>query len=63
MVHAAILEETRCPANRGLRSVAMPCGLGLGSGTVCITARTGATVFWLNHADADTLLRRADLAT
>jgi diguanylate cyclase (GGDEF)-like protein/PAS domain S-box-containing protein len=62
LIRTATIEESRHAVDRVLRSVAQPYNLGIGNGTVTITASIGATVFPMDHADADTLLRHADHA-
>jgi diguanylate cyclase (GGDEF)-like protein/PAS domain S-box-containing protein len=62
LIRTATIEESRHAVDRVLRSVAQPYNLGLGNGMVSITASIGATVFPMDHADADTLLRHADHA-
>ena len=62
LIRTATVEESRHAVDRVLRSVAKPYNLGPGHGVVSITASIGATVFPLDHADADTLLRHADHA-
>ena len=62
LIRTATVEESRHAVDRVLRSVAKPYNLGPGHGMVSITASIGATVFPLDHADADTLLRHADHA-
>jgi diguanylate cyclase (GGDEF)-like protein/PAS domain S-box-containing protein len=62
LIRTATIEESRHAVDRVLRSVAQPYNLGLGTGVVSITASIGATVFPMDHADADTLLRHADHA-
>jgi EAL domain-containing protein (putative c-di-GMP-specific phosphodiesterase class I) len=42
--------------------VSQPYGLGVGAGPVTVTASIGATVYPIDKADADTLLRHADHA-
>ena len=62
LIRTATIEESRHAVDRVLRSVAQPYNLGIGNGMVSITASIGATVFPMDHADADTLLRHADHA-
>jgi diguanylate cyclase (GGDEF)-like protein/PAS domain S-box-containing protein len=62
LIRTATIEESRHSVDRVLRSVAKPYNLGIGNGMVTITASIGATVFPMDHADADTLLRHADHA-
>ena len=62
LIRSATIEESRHAVDRVLRSVAKPYNLGLSHGMVNITASIGATVFPLDDADADTLLRHADHA-
>lgn len=62
MLRTASTEEARHVVERVLRHVCQPYSLGLKSGPVSITASIGATVYPIDHADADTLLRHADHA-
>ena len=62
LIRTATMEESRHAVDRVLRSVAKPYNLGIGNGMVTITASIGATVFPMDHADADTLMRHADHA-
>ena len=45
-----------------MRHLSMPYGLGVGADPVHVTASLGATVYPIDQADADTLLRHADHA-
>jgi diguanylate cyclase (GGDEF)-like protein/PAS domain S-box-containing protein len=62
LLRTATIEESRHAVDRVLRSVSQPYNLGIGNGMVNITASIGATVFPMDHADADTLMRHADHA-
>ncbi len=62
LLRTATLEESRHAVERVLNQVCQPYALGLGSGPVMVTASIGATVFPLDGADAETLLRHADHA-
>ena len=70
LLRTATLEESRHAVERVLGQVCQPYGLGLGlglglgvgAGPVMVTASIGATVFPLDGADAETLLRHADHA-
>ena len=62
LLRTATLEESRHAAERVLAQVCQPSGLGVGAGPVMVTASIGATVFPLDGADAETLLRHADHA-
>ncbi len=62
LIRTATLDESRHAVERVLRSVSQPYGLGVGAGPVSVTASIGATVFPIDRADADTLLRHADHA-
>ena len=62
LIRSATLEESRHAVERVLGSVAQPYGLGVGTGPVTVSASIGATVFPLDRADADTLIRHADHA-
>ncbi|WP_280150417.1 EAL domain-containing protein [Piscinibacter sp. XHJ-5] len=62
LLRTATLEEGRHAVERLMRNVSMPYGLGVGAGPVSVTASIGATVYPIDKADADTLLRHADHA-
>jgi diguanylate cyclase (GGDEF)-like protein/PAS domain S-box-containing protein len=62
LLRTATLEEGRHAVERLMRNVSMPYGLGVGAGPVAVTASIGATVYPIDKADADTLLRHADHA-
>jgi diguanylate cyclase (GGDEF)-like protein/PAS domain S-box-containing protein len=62
LLRTATLEESRHAVERVLNQICQPYALGLGGGPVMITASIGATVFPLDGADAETLLRHADHA-
>ena len=62
LLRTATLEESRHAVERVLNQVCQPYGLGVGAGPVMVTASIGATVFPLDGADAETLLRHADHA-
>ncbi|HZT55260.1 MAG TPA: EAL domain-containing protein, partial [Burkholderiaceae bacterium] len=62
LLRTATLEESRHAVERVLNQVSQPYGLGVGAGPVMVTASIGATVFPLDGADAETLLRHADHA-
>jgi len=62
LLRTATLEEGRHAVERVMRSVSQPYGLGVGAGPVSVTASIGATVYPIDRADADTLLRHADHA-
>jgi diguanylate cyclase (GGDEF)-like protein/PAS domain S-box-containing protein len=62
LLRTATLEESRHAVERVLNQVCQPYGLGVGAGPVVVTASIGATVFPLDGADAETLLRHADHA-
>jgi diguanylate cyclase (GGDEF)-like protein/PAS domain S-box-containing protein len=61
LLRTATLEEGRHAVERVMRNVSQPYGLGVG-GPVQVTASIGATVYPIDRADADTLLRHADHA-
>lgn len=61
LLRTATLEEGRHAVERVLRNVCQPYGLGVGA-PVTVTASIGATVYPIDKADADTLLRHADHA-
>ncbi len=62
LLRTATQEEGRQAVERVMRSVSMPYGLAVGEGPVHVTASLGATVYPIDKADADTLLRHADHA-
>ena len=62
LLRTATLEESRHAVERVLSQVCRPYDLDLGAGPVVVTASIGATVFPLDSADAETLLRHADHA-
>ena len=62
LLRTATIEEGRHAVERVMRSVSHPYALGMGAGPVVVTASIGATVYPIDHADADTLLRHADHA-
>lgn len=62
LLRTATLEEGRHAVERVMRNVSQPYGLGVGAGPVAVTASIGATVYPIDKADADTLLRHADHA-
>ena len=62
LLRTATLEESRHAVERVLNQVCQPYALDLESGAVMVTASIGATVFPLDGADAETLLRHADHA-
>jgi diguanylate cyclase (GGDEF)-like protein/PAS domain S-box-containing protein len=62
LLRTATLEESRHAVERVLNQVSQPYALGVGAGPVLVTASIGATVFPLDGADAETLLRHADHA-
>jgi len=62
LLRTATLEESRHAVERVLNQVCQPYTLGVAIGQVLVTASIGATVFPLDGADAETLLRHADHA-
>lgn len=62
LLRSATLEQSRRAAERVLRSVAMPFQLPEIDHPIHITGSIGATVYPIDAADADTLLRHADQA-
>jgi diguanylate cyclase (GGDEF)-like protein/PAS domain S-box-containing protein len=62
LLRTATLEESRHAVERVLNQVCQPYALGVGTDPVMVTASIGATVFPLDGADAETLLRHADHA-
>ena len=62
LLRTATLEDSRHAVERVLNQVCQPYALGVGAGPLMVTASIGATVFPLDGADAETLLRHADHA-
>ena len=62
LLRTTTLEESRHAVDRVLSQVCQPYALGTGAVPVVVTASIGATVFPLDGADAETLLRHADHA-
>ena len=62
LLRAANVEESRLAVERMLHIVGLPFGLSVGDAPVVVTASIGATVYPLDNADAETLLRHADHA-
>jgi diguanylate cyclase (GGDEF)-like protein/PAS domain S-box-containing protein len=62
LLRTATVEESRHAVERLLHQVSQPYGLGVGAGPVTVTASIGATVFPMDAADPETLLRHADHA-
>jgi diguanylate cyclase (GGDEF)-like protein/PAS domain S-box-containing protein len=62
LLRTTTLEESRHAVERVLYQVCQPYTLEAGSEPVTVTASVGATVFPLDGADAETLLRHADHA-
>ncbi len=62
LIRSATLEQSRRTVERVLRSVALPFELPDVMQAVTLTGSIGATVYPVDAADADTLLRHADQA-
>jgi diguanylate cyclase (GGDEF)-like protein/PAS domain S-box-containing protein len=62
LLRTASLEESRRAVERVLKQICQPYNLGAGIEPVLVTASIGATVFPLDDADPDTLMRHADHA-
>jgi EAL domain-containing protein (putative c-di-GMP-specific phosphodiesterase class I) len=62
LLRTATIEESRHAVQRVLRKINEPYALGVGAGPTVISASIGATVYPLDRADAETLLRHADHA-
>ncbi len=62
LLRSATLEESRQAVERMQRQVHLPFALDASEAPVFITASIGATVYPLDEADAETLLRHADHA-
>jgi diguanylate cyclase (GGDEF)-like protein/PAS domain S-box-containing protein len=62
LLRTTTLEESRHAVERVLQQVCQPYVLGLVGAPVTVTASIGATVYPLDDADAETLLRHADHA-
>jgi diguanylate cyclase (GGDEF)-like protein/PAS domain S-box-containing protein len=62
LLRTATLDESRLAVERMLRQVHQPFALDVSEAPVYVTASIGATVYPLDQADAETLLRHADHA-
>ncbi len=62
LLRTATTEESRQAVERMLRQVHLPFALDVSEAPVYITASIGATIYPLDQADAETLLRHADHA-
>ena len=62
LLRAGTIEEGRMAVERVLRVVSQPYVIDPAAEPVQITASMGATVYPIDHSDADTLLRHADHA-
>ncbi|MBA4178018.1 MAG: phosphodiesterase [Leptothrix sp. (in: Bacteria)] len=62
LLRATTLEAARLAVERVLRVVSQPCIVDPAEPAVQITASLGATLYPVDHSDADTLLRHADHA-
>jgi diguanylate cyclase (GGDEF)-like protein/PAS domain S-box-containing protein len=62
LMHVASVDESRLAVERVLHVVSLPFGLPGSDEPVVVTGSIGATVFPLDNADAETLLRHADHA-
>jgi diguanylate cyclase (GGDEF)-like protein/PAS domain S-box-containing protein len=62
LLRTATVDEGKQAVERVMRSVCEAYALGMGAGPVIVTASIGATVYPIDKADADTLLRHADHA-
>jgi diguanylate cyclase (GGDEF)-like protein/PAS domain S-box-containing protein len=62
LLRTATAEESRQAVERMLRQVHLPFALDVSEAPVYITASIGATIYPLDQADAETLLRHADHA-
>lgn len=62
LLRTTTLDEARYAVERILRNVSEPYALGVGVAPLILTSTIGATVYPLDSADADTLLRHADHA-
>ncbi len=62
LLRSATLEESHHAVERVLRNVSQPYALGVEGGPMVMTASIGATVYPIDKAGADTLLRHADHA-
>ena len=62
LLRADTIEEARLAVERVLRVVAQPYQIEAGQEPVHVTASMGATIYPIDHSDADTLLRHADHA-
>ena len=62
LLRAGTLEEARMAVERVLRVVSLPYLIDAAQDPVQVTASMGATVYPIDHSDADTLVRHADHA-
>ena len=62
LLRAGTLEEARMAVERVLRVVSLPYLIDPAQDPVQVTASMGATVYPIDHSDADTLVRHADHA-
>ncbi len=62
LLRAGTVDEARAAVERVLRVVSQPFVLSPGADPIALTASVGATIYPLDSADADTLLRHADHA-
>lgn len=62
LLRTATIEEGRHAVERVMRNVCQPYELDGDVGSISVTASLGATVYPMDKADADTLLRHADHA-
>jgi len=62
LLRAGTVEEARMAVERVLRVVSQPYAVEPAAEPVQITASMGATIYPIDHSDADTLLRHADHA-
>jgi diguanylate cyclase (GGDEF)-like protein/PAS domain S-box-containing protein len=62
LLRSTTVDESKRAVERILRNISAPYGLGLGAGPLVVTSSIGATIYPIDNADADTLLRHADHA-
>lgn len=62
LLRTVSVEESRLAVDRILQMVGLPFDLSSGAAPVVVTASIGATLYPLDNADAETLLRHADHA-
>ena len=62
LLRTATLRESHHAVERLLQQISQPCDIGLPDGPLTVTASIGATVYPVDRADGEALLRHADQA-